>query len=158
MSLGWAAFDCHAQALVAYGYIKTNAKDEYLSRLKTIHDGVNKLINKYKPIKTAVESGYVGPKAAGALKLGEARGVIIGCVMQHNPSFLHPKSLLKFIGVNAKSKRDKTAAITWVKTIAQIDLESEIKNKSYRSDVADAIVMAFKAHADLQFEQRIFKR
>jgi crossover junction endodeoxyribonuclease RuvC len=59
---------------VASGCIRT-AQGDLAPRLKTIYDGVVKVIETYQPTVLAIEKVFMAKNADSALKLGQARGV-----------------------------------------------------------------------------------
>jgi len=46
-------------------------------RLKTIHDTVEELIDRYAPHMVAIEESFVGADARTALSVGQARGAVL---------------------------------------------------------------------------------
>lgn len=63
---------CHA-----YGCIKTQKQVDLAWRLKTIHDEINAVIDKYGPTEVAIEAVYFGANSKSALKTGQARGAAL---------------------------------------------------------------------------------
>lgn len=65
-------------ALVTYGAIKTSPKDGDTShRLLMIFEAINELINEYQPDSAAVEELFFGRNITTAIKVGQARGVLL---------------------------------------------------------------------------------
>lgn len=64
-------------ALVDFGVIKTNAKDEFSQRLLTIGSGLREVLAKYAPEEAAVEDTFMSVNARSALKLTHVRGVAL---------------------------------------------------------------------------------
>ena len=62
---------------VFHGCKKTNVKDDFQERLKTIRDELARVIKKYKPDIAAVEQLFFQTNAKTAMKVGMARGVIL---------------------------------------------------------------------------------
>jgi len=69
---------------VACGVVKTDTKQSFPARLKEIYDGIDDVIQAYKPQMAAVEDIFFARNPKSALKLGQARGAIITAVMNHN--------------------------------------------------------------------------
>lgn len=63
--------------LVDYGCIKTSPKNGMPDRLKLISSELKKVINKFKPEIIAVEQLFFAANSKTAIKVGEARGVIL---------------------------------------------------------------------------------
>lgn len=62
---------------LAYGCITTPAGAPVASRLRTIHDEVQRVIERYAPAACAVESVFFGTNAKSAFATGQARGVAL---------------------------------------------------------------------------------
>jgi crossover junction endodeoxyribonuclease RuvC len=76
---GWGVVDVSGQRLlfVACGEIETDAKEPLATRLVTIHDGLTRLVDSFKPVEAAAEATFVNKDATATLKLGQARGVAL---------------------------------------------------------------------------------
>lgn len=59
------------------GAIYTRSEDPLALRLKSIHDGLVRIIAEYAPQMMAVEQIFVAKNALSALKLGHARGAAL---------------------------------------------------------------------------------
>jgi len=62
---------------VVHGCWSTPAAAEPAARLKTIYDGVARLIAEHAPAAVALEESYVGADARIALSVGQARGAVL---------------------------------------------------------------------------------
>ena len=62
---------------VASGLIKTKAKDPLADRLAHLHHNLMEILQTHKPQAAAVEETFVNKNPASALKLGQARGVVL---------------------------------------------------------------------------------
>ena len=60
-----------------YGVIKTLVGEEFKDRLKYLHQDLEKIIKKYKPDLAAVEELFFFKNVKTAIKVGQARGVIL---------------------------------------------------------------------------------
>lgn len=60
-----------------YGSIETTAGTEFTTRLTKINKGVNELISIYKPDAVAVEELFFNKNTKTALKVAQARGVVL---------------------------------------------------------------------------------
>jgi crossover junction endodeoxyribonuclease RuvC len=61
----------------AEGVISTNAADDLPHRLLVLHQGLARVIAEQSPDEAAVEHTYVARNPESALKLGQARGVVL---------------------------------------------------------------------------------
>ncbi len=60
-----------------YGVIKTGQEDEFIQRLKYLSKDLKSIIKKYQPDLVAVEELFFFKNVKTALKVGQARGVIL---------------------------------------------------------------------------------
>ena len=76
---GWGVLDVAGNRLsfVACGSVETNDRASLAERLVTIHDGLKRVIDEFRPAEAAVEATFVNKDAAATLKLGQARGVAL---------------------------------------------------------------------------------
>lgn len=78
---GWGIVFSRGNSLQykASGLIKTNPEQSLGARLAWLYTGLAKVIEDWKPEAAAVEETFVNKNPASALKLGQARGVVL-CV------------------------------------------------------------------------------
>jgi crossover junction endodeoxyribonuclease RuvC len=76
---GWGVVDCAGNRLsyVACGAIETNDKDALALRLAALHEGLIAVIALHAPDEAAVEETFVNADPRAALKLGQARGIVL---------------------------------------------------------------------------------
>ena len=76
---GWGVVDVMGNRLsfVACGSIETDNDAGLAIRLVTIHDGLVRVIEEFRPEEAAVEATFVNKDASATLKLGQARGIAI---------------------------------------------------------------------------------
>jgi crossover junction endodeoxyribonuclease RuvC len=74
---GWGVVEIAGNRLgfLGCGSVKTNDKDSLAARLLTIHDGLMRILDEFRPDEAAVEQTFVNNNAAATLKLGQARGI-----------------------------------------------------------------------------------
>ena len=74
---GWGVVDAEGNRLtfVACGSVETDGEADLAVRLVTIHDGLVRVIEEFRPHEAAVEATFVNKDAAATLKLGQARGI-----------------------------------------------------------------------------------
>ncbi|PPR08771.1 MAG: Crossover junction endodeoxyribonuclease RuvC [Proteobacteria bacterium] len=134
---GWGVVsyeNAHLKYL-AGGVIHSNAKDTMAHRLKTLHDGLAKVIDVYKPNSIGIEEVYVNSNPRTSLKLGQARGM--GFLAAANAMVdIHeysPKEIKK--GLVGTGNADKTQVDFMVKTLLPgVVMES--------NDMSDALAVA----------------
>jgi crossover junction endodeoxyribonuclease RuvC len=76
---GWGVITCEGNRLVylACGLVETNEKLSLAERLVTIHDGLARIVDEFRPDEAAVEVTFVNRDATATLKLGQARGIAL---------------------------------------------------------------------------------
>lgn len=67
----------HALRFLACGLIKTNPADDLPRRLAFLHESLADIIKQWTPDSAAIEETFVNKNPASALKLGQARGVLL---------------------------------------------------------------------------------
>lgn len=68
---------------VSCGVIKTTADFTLADRLKELYDGMCEVIETYQPNYAAIENVFVAKNPNSALKLGQARGVLMLAARQY---------------------------------------------------------------------------
>jgi crossover junction endodeoxyribonuclease RuvC len=76
---GWGVIDVAGNRLifVACGSVASDDKAPMGDRLAMIHAGLTRVVDEFRPSEAAVEATFVNKDAAGALKLGQARGIAL---------------------------------------------------------------------------------
>ena len=76
---GWGLVQSegHALQFMTCGLIRTNPADDLPVRLSFLHRELCKVIEDFRPDTAAVEETFVNRNPASALKLGQARGVVL---------------------------------------------------------------------------------
>jgi len=74
---GWGIVEIAGNRLgfLACGSVTTNDRESLAARLLTIHDGLMRILDEFRPDEAAVEQTFVNNNATATLKLGQARGV-----------------------------------------------------------------------------------
>jgi len=76
---GWGVVEVDGNRLsfVACGSLATDEKAALAVRLVTIHDGLVRVVEDFRPDEAAAEATFVNRDASATLKLGQARGVAL---------------------------------------------------------------------------------
>jgi crossover junction endodeoxyribonuclease RuvC len=76
---GWGVIETQGNRLsyVTCGLIKTKTADPLAVRLAALHEGLADVVKNYTPDSAAIEETFVNKNPASALKLGQARGVLL---------------------------------------------------------------------------------
>jgi len=74
---GWGIVEVAGNRLsfLGCGSVTTREQDGLAERLLTIHDGLARIVDEFKPHEAAVEATFVNKDAKATLKLGQARGI-----------------------------------------------------------------------------------
>jgi crossover junction endodeoxyribonuclease RuvC len=121
---------------VTHGTIEGRRKDSFPDRLKLIFDGLNKVIEEYKPDSIALEEAFYGKSVKSAIKIGEARGIAILCTATANiPLAEYAPTVIKRAVVGSGNAQ-KVQVSEMVKVILAL---SEVPEKY---DASDALAIA----------------
>ncbi|MDA8049564.1 MAG: crossover junction endodeoxyribonuclease RuvC [Rhodospirillales bacterium] len=76
---GWGIIGVAGSRLspIACGVIATDARAPVPERLRTLHEGLARLLAEHTPSEAAIEETFVNRNGAATLKLGYARGVAL---------------------------------------------------------------------------------
>jgi crossover junction endodeoxyribonuclease RuvC len=99
---GWGVVEARGNELVhvADGTVKPDPSASMGARLRALHEGLARIIAEYAPDEAAVEETFVNRNAASALRLGQARGVVLlapalaGIVVAEYPATTVKKSVV----------------------------------------------------------------
>lgn len=140
-TVGWGVITSHRGQLhaVAYGTIKTPAKQPLPRRLMTIHQELNDLIKKYRPDHAAVEQLFFCKNVTTAIAVGQARGVLLLTTMEHDLSISEYTPLQVKQTVTSYGGADKRQ----VQRMVQIFLQLPVLPTP--DDAADALAIAICA-------------
>ncbi len=122
--------------LVSYGTIITHKDDTFLDRLKYIGDQIKELIDRFKPQEVSVEELFFQKNTKTAMKVAEARGVILYVCAQNNlPTFEYTPLQVKQ-SLTGYGKAEKQQIQEMVKLMLRLDKIPK------PDDAADAIAIA----------------
>jgi crossover junction endodeoxyribonuclease RuvC len=76
---GWGVIAAEGNRLIylACGSVETDEKMALAERLVTIHEGLTRIVDEFRPDEAAVEATFVNRDATATLKLGQARGIAL---------------------------------------------------------------------------------
>jgi len=121
---------------VTHGTIEGKRKDSFPDRLKLIFDGLNKVIEKYKPDCIALEEVFYGKSVKSAIKVGEARGIAILCAASADiPMAEYAPTVVKraVVGVGSAKKGQVGEMVKVILALSEVP-------KKY--DASDALAIA----------------
>jgi len=142
---GYGVIKKQGQKLVCLtcGSIKTPAKTDLTKRLLSLHKELTKIIKKYQPDKVAVEELFFAKNVKTALTVGQARGVVLLTLAEHNlPLFEYKPSQVKQ-ALTSYGAADKRQVGLMVK------LMLNLKSLPRPDDATDALAIAITcAHSE----------
>ncbi len=138
---GWGVIDVTGNQLaaVAYGSIKTPAKQPLKERLVSIHDQLHQLIAEHQPDKAAVEELFFYKNVTTAIAVGQARGVLLLTLHQHQLPISEFTPLQVKQAVTSYGSADKQQVQRMVQTLLSL------KEIPQPDDAADALAVAICA-------------
>ena len=76
---GWGVIDVDGNRLifVACGSVASDDKGALAERLVSLHVGLTRVVDEFRPAEAAVEATFVNKDAVATLKLGQARGIAL---------------------------------------------------------------------------------
>lgn len=133
--------------VVDYGCIETDTKRTFVERLVDISDELIRIIRTHKPNCAAVEELFFYKNVTTAIKVGQARGVILltltkARLVVHEYTPLEVKQSITGYG-----RADKTQLEAMVKVLLGI------KKKITPDDAADALAIALTCAASRKMEE-----
>lgn len=138
--VGWSVLErtnSGAPRAIAYGCIETDKKEDLPERLQQIYHEAKQQLKKYKPAVVVIEKLYFAQSVTTALKVSEARGVLLLAtaelkipVLELLPSQVK-QSLTGFGGAKKMQMQEMVRHVLGLKEIPKPD------------DAADALACAF---------------
>ena len=122
--------------LIDYGCILTSPKDKHPERLAQIAKALKKIINKHQPDILAIEELFFCKNVKTALKVGEARGVILATAMEYKLPIYEYTPLQIKQALTGYGRAEKKQIQHMVKAILNL------KEMPKSDDAADAIAAA----------------
>lgn len=144
--VGWAVVECDARkncVVIAYDCIQTSNKATTWQRYSQIIDSLKTAITEHKPTAAAIESIFFSNNQKTAIRVSEARGVIIATLLPHIAvvSEYTPNQIK--LAVTGYGNSDKAAVEKMVR------LQLKLNSTTVIDDTIDAVATAF-THALLQ--------
>ncbi len=124
--------------IVNSGLIETFSNEEYNQRLSFIYTQLDSLIKQYKPDNASIEELFFSKNTKTAIKVAEARGVIILALTLNNIEFREYKPREIKSQITGNGNANKEAIIKMVNLFTGSNIKQD--------DTADAVAIAL-AHA-----------
>lgn len=85
--IGWSIGTTQQNyTLIAAGCIETLSSDSIFVRYATITAELEKILTTYKPTQAAIETLFFSKNTSTALRVSEARGILIATILSHTSS------------------------------------------------------------------------
>ena len=136
--VGWAvgSFNNSKFKVINLGCIQTNKKESIFSRYKQISEELQQISKKYLPSVLAIETLFFAKNKKTALRVSEARGVIISTLLDRSLEvFEYSPNAIK-LAVTGSGTADKQAVEKMVKMQIEYNLNGQI------DDAIDALAVA----------------
>lgn len=124
-----------APLYISSGVISTNSNSSLALRLKDIVNGINEVINAYKPDIVSIEKVFVNVNPQSTLLLGQARGAAIAAVVLHGLEVFEYTALQVKQAIVGYGHAEKDQIMKMVKYSLKL-------SGSPKSDAADALAVA----------------
>lgn len=148
--MGWGIIDVvgSKRVYVAHGCVETPASDVFLKRLGTIHKVLKHIITTYKPTHSGVEDLFFAKNAKTAMKVGQARGVILLTLFQAGLPVAEFTPMQIKQALTGYGNAEKAQIQYMVKT------ELHLKEIPKQDDAADALAVAITVSSAMKFAAR----
>lgn len=147
---GYAIIEVHPQTKVIssidYGCVLSSSHDVFSKRLLIVYEKIKEIIEKYKPDKIAVEDIYFAKNVKTAIKVSEARGVIIlaAAIKKIDVSSFTPLQVKQAMTGYGRASKDQVQQM--VKNVLRL------KTIPKPDDAADALAIAITCAQTKSFE------
>ena len=121
---------------IAYGAITTPAHTKIEDRLSQIYDGINALIEKYRPAEMAIEELFFTNNITTGISVAEARGVALLAAKRRGVNIYEYTPLQVKQSVVGYGKAEKKQVQMMVQTILKLEKMPKL------DDTADALAIA----------------
>ncbi|MBI5077622.1 crossover junction endodeoxyribonuclease RuvC [Candidatus Falkowbacteria bacterium] len=146
---GYGVIDAQGQKLTCldYGVIETSAREKFKDRLNHLHQDLKKIIKKYNPEIVAIEDLFFFKNAKTAMKVGQARGVIILTAVQAKKEVVEFTPLQVKQAIAGYGRAEKAQMQKMVKVLLGL------KELPKPDDAADALAIAICAASTLRLRE-----
>lgn len=109
-NMGWAVLSDSGE-LVDWGTIKTRPKTPQPETLLILHQALEDLVARFGPDRVALEDLFFSRNVQSAMRVGEARGMVLLCCAQHGLPFTSytPQKIKMILTGSGKADKDQIA-------------------------------------------------
>lgn len=120
---------------------KTSANDTDAERLFQIQKEIERVIKKYRPEKMGIETLFFNKNIKTAIKVAEARGIILACAKKYNLEITELSPQQVKIAVTGYGRSDKKAIIKMIPLLIQIKEKKKFFDDEYDAIAASLAVL-----------------
>jgi crossover junction endodeoxyribonuclease RuvC len=148
-TLGWGVIEQTGSktSLVDYGALTTPAALADHLRLKILYEGLDALLAKHQPEAAAIEKLYFGQNSRTAMVVGQARGVALLVLAQHNLDYIEMAPAEVKQAVTGYGRAEKRQVQLMVQRLLGL------RDYPRPDDAADALAIAICGVEHLRFRK-----
>ena len=120
---------------INHGVISMRPTDAFPARMKELGEGMQTILQKYKPAQVVIEKIFLGKNADSAFKLGHARGVVLYEAVRHHAEVVEYATRLIKKGITGSGAASKESVQNCLLRLLNIKAISRV-------DASDALAMA----------------
>ncbi|MFH1142370.1 MAG: crossover junction endodeoxyribonuclease RuvC [Candidatus Uhrbacteria bacterium] len=139
MGFGVVEYDGHKFELIDTGCISTETDISHAERLQVIASDLRQLLKQQQPDKVAIEELFFGKSTTTAMRVAEARGVVLLICAELNLSVIELKPNQIKLAVTGDGNADKRQMQEMVQRLLELDQVPK------PDDAADALATAICA-------------
>ncbi len=133
------------ETLVYSECLQTSSKDDFYIRLEQVGKRISEIITEYSPDTLAIESLFITKNQKTAMKVSEARGVIIYEAVRHGLSVYEYTPLQIKVAVTGYGGSDKSQIIKMIPLLIEFTAKKDLMR--VQDDEYDAIAVALTCMA-----------
>ena len=126
---------------------KTSSKLDFSERLLLIGKEIKNIIKKYKPEILAIETLFLNTNQKTAMRVSEARGVIIYEGISSQLKIFEVSPLQIKIAITGYGRADKKQILKMVEKLVDLNYDKKQQESQKNDDELDAIAIALTAFA-----------
>lgn len=134
---------------LGYGCITTDKKQSQIHRLASLQISLNQILEHFKPQEVAIEAIFFSKNKTTAIKVAEAKGVIISCCLsqtRHIFEYTPPNIKLAVTGKGNASKKEVHKMMT---------LQTKENLSNQLDDAIDAMAVVMTHCTQRKLQQKI---
>ncbi len=136
VGFGVISYEASRFKVLEYGAITTDKDTPFEKRIEEIYDGMNYLLEKYKPAAMSVEKLYFNTNTTTAISVAQARGVCLLSAVKHGVEIAEYTPLQVKMAVTGYGRAEKHQIMEMTKTLLSL------KETPKPDDAADALAVA----------------